>query len=120
MTAGFECSLRNRQINRYLEEGNRTWRIDDSALDELENDLQSIVNCTQEGDVVLFDVSGRIRLASRVTIPWSLTLGANTNSTDAAEVVTAKGPRKATFRCPRRNEGVFFVRYSQVSCTVAD
>ena len=120
MTAGFECSLRNRQINRYLEEDTRTWLIDDSSLDELENDLQSIVNCTQEGDVVLFDVSGRIRLASRVTIPWSLTLGANTNSTDAVDDVVAKARRKAILRCPGRNEGVFFVRYSQVSCTVAD
>ena len=118
---GFECSLRNRQINEYLDEGTRTWLIDDSALDELESDLQSIVNCTQEGDVILFDVSGRIRLASRVTIPWRLTLSSDIYGLDAADEVVPRASRRATFNCPRRTEGVFYVRYSQVSCrAVAD
>ena len=109
--ADFECSLRNRQINRYLDTDTRTWRIDDSALDQLENDLQSVVNCTQEGDIILFNVSEPVRPARRVTIPWNLTLSADTDSTDPVDDLFPRARNKAILTCPEENVGVLFVRY---------
>ena len=111
--AEFECTLPNRVLGGLLDEATRTWLIDDDALDEVENDLQSIINCTREGDVVLFDVARSIRPVRRVTIPWNLTLSANTESADLGGGVFPRTRAKATFRCPSRNEGVFFVRYDQ-------
>ena len=111
VASGFECSLRNSQVNQYLDRSTRTWHVDATALDDVEHDLQSIVNCTLEGDLVLFDVTETIRLATRVTIPWRLTLSANVDSNDTVDGVFLRSLRKATFRCPSRN-GVFFVRWT--------
>lgn len=106
----FECSLRNRQINQYLDTDTRTWRINDQTLAELENHLQSIINCTQEGDTVLFDVSEVIIPAGRVTIPWRLTLSTAVSSTNLDDGIFPQTETRTAFRCPRENEGVFVIR----------
>ena len=68
----------------------------------------------------MFDVSEPIRLASRVTIPWRLTLSSDIGRSVEDEGVVPRASRKATFNCPRRNDGVFYVRYSQLLYLIAD
>ena len=105
-----ECSLRRVDIRRYLNESSRTWMIDDDALDEIDSDLQSLVNCTKAGDALLFNSTRRIRPSTRVVLPWPLTLSAFVEHADLKEGVFPTSAEKATFTCPRKNEGLFLVR----------
>ena len=105
-----ECSLRRVDIRRYLDESSRTWSVDDDAIDEIDSDVQSLVDCTKEGDVLLFNSTKIIRPSARVVLPWPLTLSAFVEHAELEEGVFPKAVKKATFTCPRDNEGVFLVR----------
>ena len=106
----YECSLSSRQRTRFLDEDTRVWRIDDAALREIDNDLQTVVNCTRERDTLFFDVTRTVRPSSRVTIPWSLMVGTYTEDVSAVDGALAETEKKTVFTCPRENEGVFLAR----------
>ena len=97
-------------MRRYLDAATRTWRIDDVVLEAIDSDLQVIVNCTAEGDTLVFDVSGVVRPAARVTIPWNVTISAATGRTRSVEGLYPRAARKASITCSVEGEGVFLVR----------
>ena len=105
-----ECTLRRVDIRRYLDESSRTWLVNDEVLDEIDSDLQSLVDCTKERDTLLFDSTRRIRPSARVVLPWSLTLSSLVEHVELEEGVFPKAVKRATFTCPRDNEGVFLVQ----------
>ena len=84
--------------------------MDDDVLDEVDSDLQSLVDCTDKGDALLFNSTRRIRPSARVVLPWPLTLSALAEHAEFEEGVFPKAVKRATFTCPRDNEGVFLVR----------
>ena len=84
--------------------------IDDDVLDEIDSDLQSLVNCTKAGDALLFNSTRRIRLSIRVVLPWPLTLSAFVEHAELEEGLFPTSAERATFTCPRKNEGVFLIR----------
>ena len=81
-----------------------------AVLEEIEHDVQSIVNCAEDGDTLLFDVVGTIRPANRVTISKRLTLGADAEDAPSTNNADIASPPSATFECPRDNEGIFSIR----------
>ena len=107
-----ECSLSGQERGSYFDEGSKTWRITDHVLDEIENDLRLIINCTRPNDVVLFDVASAVTPASPVFIPWSLVLGTRGGEADVEgnATVATNVVRKTVLRCPEENEGLFVVR----------
>ena len=110
MRAEVECALTGAEQDAYLDEATRTWIIDGDALNEVDNDLQTIVNCTREGDTVLFNTTENIRPSSSIIIPWSLAFGTYSEETGLAGNVSLETRRKTVLRCPQRNEGVFLIR----------
>lgn len=104
------CALRDNVIERYLNANTRTWRIDDAALSEVDNDLQAIVNCSEEGDLILLDVTDNIQPSRRIVIPWQLTWSARMRDTTLQDGVFPESRRKTTFNCPNEDEGVFFIQ----------
>ena len=85
--------------------------MDDDAIDEIDSDVQALVNCTKEGDVLLFNATKRIRPSTPVVLPWPLTLSAFVEQPDGPEEgVFPTAVKRATFTCPHKNEGVFLVR----------
>ena len=109
--ADFKCSLVSEDVKPlYLSEDSGIWLLDDDALETVANDLQSIVNCTDSGDVILFNTTKTIRPSSRVILPWNLTLSAyveNPRPVDAAFPLSAT---KARFTCPQENAGLFLLK----------
>ena len=89
----------------------RTWRVTDTVLDDIDNDLQRLVDCTEEDDTILFDVTGMIALANRVTIRWPLTISADIEDRELIDGVFPEAPRRGTVVCPRENEGIFLVKF---------
>ena len=116
-----ECLLSGQQRRSYFDEDSRTWRITDHVLDEIKDDLQAIINCTRLDDVVQFDVSTHIRPAARVFIPWSLKLGTRGREADVERLdsgpARTDAPRRTVFSCPRKNEGLFIVRWPSIAST---
>ena len=104
----FNCSLAKKLVDRYRQEDG-TWRLDDDFLRE-GTDLQSIINCTTEGDAIVFDTTRRINLTSRVIVPWTLTLSGGVERPERVDGVVRQSARQATFTCPEKNAGIFLIR----------
>lgn len=83
----FECGLSSSERQRYFEDLTQRWIVTDEVLLDLDNDIQAIVNCTSENDIVVFQSIGVIRPSSTIIVPWNLTLKADSS---------------ATFTCPLR------------------
>ena len=104
------CSLRSDVVERHRNVDGATWLVDDRFLEDVAMDLQSIVDCTKEGDVILFNTTGRIRPLSRIIIPWNLTLGTHAENSDSKGHPRVRATSKARFTCPQKNEGLFLLR----------
>ena len=110
MCSDVECSLTHAAIEQYTSADGRTWRVTDAFLEEIDSDLQRIVNCTEEGDVVSFDVTGVVQPSSRVTVPWRLTFATHVDAVDSNGVAIEPPKRKTRFTCPQENTGLFVVQ----------
>ena len=108
--ADFKCPLTRREKERYTTLDGRKWLINDAVLEEVDNDLQMIINCTQEGDVVSFDVMDVIKPSSLVTIPWQLTINAYVDGGDFNDGDLMPQTTRTTFTCPQKNSGLFLVQ----------
>ena len=107
-----QCGIDEIAIGFYLDAASRTWRITDTVLDDIDNDLQRLVDCTEEGDTILFDVTGMIvALAKRVTIRWPLTITADIEDRELVDGIFPEAPSRATMVCPYENEGIFLVKF---------
>ena len=87
-----------------LDRETRTWRLTESALREY--DIQEIIDCTSEGDVVSLETSDVIRPRSRIVIPWQLTIGRQIDGGDRDTHDV-----KTRLTCPS-DEGIFLIRCS--------
>ena len=109
--AGHVCRLTQAKRYRYLDLATRTWSLDAADLDDIDNDIQAIIDCTQAEDTVLLTTTKAIRPASRVTLPWPLTVSASVPSAElSSDGVFPRAENRTTFRCPGENQGVFLVR----------
>jgi len=95
------CQLSAERIRGIVDGADGRWRLTDQTLDDF--DIQAIVNCTSEGDVISFETARRIQPSSRIVIPWQLTLDGNSNATAGAPQ-----DQKATITCPS-NDGLFLL-----------
>ena len=84
--------------------------MNEAALRNVDDDFQAIVNCSEEGDTILFDVDGSLQFRTRVTLPWRLTLSGNVRDPSPREGVFPEARRKQRISCPRDNEGVFLIK----------
>ena len=96
--------------DRYISRDGQTWLITDAVLEEIGNDLQKIVNCTNEGDVILFDVTEVVQPVSLVIIPWRLTLSSHIVESHSNGDDSSSSRARTRFTCPRTNAGLFLVR----------
>ena len=106
---GSGCALTSQAKERYTTSDGRKWLVDDAVLKEVDNDLQMIMNCTQEGDVVSLDVTNVIKPSSLVTIPWRLTISSDSKD-NCSSKDTATSKTRTRFTCPRENTGIFLVQ----------
>ena len=96
-------------VDRYTSADKKTWLVDDEVLKEIDNDLQIIINCTQEGDVVSFNATDVIKPSSLVTIPWQLTISSYTKDNSGRHDYR-RSKTRTIFKCPQENTGLFLVQ----------
>ena len=106
---GFKCALARDVRQRYTSADGRTWLINDAVLEEVDNDLQRIVNCTKEGDRIAFNVTEVIQPSSLIIIPWQLALDTHVED-DSGSNVYPYATAKTRITCPRNNSGLFLVQ----------
>ena len=109
---GFECNLTQEDKQRYTSTGDTTWIVNDAVLEEIDNDLQAIVNCSREGDVLSFDVTDVVQPSSLVVIPWRLTLSSSVDGdgSDSNDGDLTRQMKRTRFTCPQENSGLFLVQ----------
>lgn len=104
------CLLNRKQLNRYLDASSRTWLLDDEALEELNNDIQSVIDCTEKGDSVMFAASKVVTPSSRIVIPWTLTLGSSQMVGESENGTLAEASTMTTLTCPNNGTGIFLIK----------
>ena len=110
-SADFKCSLEDEDVKPlHLSADSGVWLIDDDGLSAVANDLQSIVNCTNNGDVILFNTTKMIRPSSRVVVPWNLTLSAYVENPRRVDSAFPLSATKARFTCHQKNAGLFLLQ----------
>ena len=104
------CHLSKAKRRRYLKVETREWLLNSAVLDEIENDLQLVVNCSRPGDVLLLDTSKTIRPPSRTVIPWPLTINGYVRGGEHDRVSISASEKRTILTCPQKNEGLFTIR----------
>ena len=95
------CELTTEEIERIRRQDNETWHITERVSKE--HGVQKIVDCAEDGDVLLIDVSLRIQPNHRIIIHRDLTID---RAPASSENVAVEGA--VEFNCPPQ-EGLFFV-----------
>ena len=104
------CHLSKARRRRYLKAKTREWLLNSTVLDEIENDLQLVVNCSRPGDVLLLDTSKTIRPPSRTVISWPLTISGYVWGGKQDDVEISASEKRTVITCPQMNEGLFSLR----------
>eukprot|EP00210_Caulerpa_lentillifera_P004180 g3986.t1 len=108
-----DCRLTSRELRRYSGDEKGQWVLNDSGLSALNGDIQRLINCTEDGDMIFFGVEDPVQPASRIVIYWNLTLSAFVQGSRDENGIFPRAGRKVVFVCPRDNEGVFLVEANE-------
>lgn len=84
-------------MDRFYDESSQQWLINDVVLEELDSDVQVIVECANEGDVLLLRTHQQIKPARTLKVSKSLILGSK--SEDAIGGVLSV-PERVRLTCP--------------------
>ena len=109
VTVDYVCNLQEAEIDAFYERSARRWTLDNDGMTAIGNDLQTIVNCSRRGDLILLDVTQSIQMPARVIIPWNLTISAALEDASRQSGVLPETERKTVFACPIQNEGAFLI-----------
>lgn len=96
------CQLTASQRRQFYDTSSRQWIVTDAVLEELGNDLQSIIACTAQDDFILFSTRTRIKPRRPMTITRRLTLSAQPRGSLFRNGVLVETPRKVRLTCPDR------------------
>ena len=107
---GVDCGLTKEAKERYTSTDDAIWLVSDAVLEEIDNDVQAIVNCTKEGDVISFDVTSVVQPSSLVTIPWKLTLSSSVDDGGSNDGDVHRHKTRTKFTCPQSDSGLFLVQ----------
>lgn len=100
--------MSSEDISEIYDEKTHKWQLTDKIIkDVLSNDIQSVLDCTSEADVLVFDTQDVIKLDNSISIKTNdLTL------TGYKDIEVEKGifydsNIKAIFTCPDEKEAIF-------------
>lgn len=81
-----QCTLTSNVIERFYNESSQIWTVTNALLRQLDDDLQRVIECTTENDVILLRTNGTIQPSTTMNITLPLTL---------------RGESGATLTCPQ-------------------
>ena len=96
------------QIESYLDVETREWTVNEAVLEEVGNDLQTIIDCSDKDDTLLLDIL-EIRLNNRLVISLPLAINGSTENAESDAKRSRSISAKTIFRCPE-NQGSFLLR----------
>lgn len=96
------CELSKSQMDKLYDKTSHQWTLSDSDIDELDKNIQAVINCSAEDDLILFNTKTTVRPKTSLLIPWSLTF-------DSKSVGEDKSQTKVQFSCPESGD-LFTIR----------
>eukprot|EP00210_Caulerpa_lentillifera_P008825 g8421.t1 len=100
--AEYSCGLSLQEVDSYYNSLSNQWLLNDTVLEMLENDIQAIVECTAENDVVILETTNIVKPQRTITVYTNLTFIGRSASDfiqDRSETRTSM-----TFTCPDKGE----------------
>eukprot|EP00210_Caulerpa_lentillifera_P003962 g3781.t1 len=98
------CRLNEDDVRQFYNQSSRQWLITDAVLDAVSNDVQSIIECAQENDTLLFTTTAVVTPARTLNLTKNLTL----SSQDEPNLVDDEGQistsEVARFTCPESGQ----------------
>jgi len=92
-----QCKLPEDKIKQLKSDGESQWLIDDGTLEDLNNDPQELVQCTQPGDRVTFKLTGMHKFNRTLIVAHDLEFASESPET---ENIHNDMRREGTFTCP--------------------
>ena len=90
--------------------------MNQQTMRRVDGDLQAVVNCSEEGDIIELDFNGQLQFTTRVTLPWNLTVTGRVRNTALQEGIFPEARRKQRITCPGDDEGIFLVQLDPSAC----
>lgn len=104
-----QCKLSEDKVKQLKSAGESEWLIDDAALEDLNNDPQELVQCTEPGDRVTFKLTGVHKFNRTLTVAHDLEFANESPETDNIYNGTR---REGVFTCP--DDGPFLrIKYAR-------
>lgn len=97
---GESCGLTPPQRSQFYDGSSRVWTINDGVMNELQDDVQSIVLCAAPNDTILFSTSKTIQPRRSIVISQNLTLSSQVEGPLVKDGTIAEGKIKVKLRCP--------------------
>lgn len=97
---GGSCELTPSQRNQFYDGTTRVWTLNDAMLDELQDDVQSIVLCAAPNDTILFSTNRTILPQRSIVISKNLTLSSQGAGPLVRDGNIAEAEMKVKLTCP--------------------
>lgn len=104
LLGGGSCELTHSQQRRLYTRSLQTWNITDIMLDELGNDVQSIVACASPNDTILLPSATTIQPRRSIVISSNLTISSQIDGIPRGNGTILEVERKVRFKCPTRGD----------------
>eukprot|EP00210_Caulerpa_lentillifera_P003967 g3786.t1 len=98
------CRLSDDDVRQFYNQSSRQWLITDEVLEAVSNDVQSIIECAQENDTLLFSTNSIVTPARTLYLSKNLTLGSQyePNLVDDESQISASEVTR--FTCPETEQ----------------
>ena len=106
------CRLDADYMEGLYDADKKTWSIDYEVLLTHDNSLQPVLDCTNDGDILLFTTDDSFDIEEKMTITKSVTLSATADLSTFDPQDTSSMPEseeQAIFECPSKKEGAISV-----------
>lgn len=102
---GGECTLDGQTREKMFYEKDNAWIIDDESLLEVDSDIQLVVDCTRNGQSILFNVTSPIVPKKRIIVQTQITIG----TYQPGKSGTDDKPSRTSVQCPNENQGILAI-----------
>eukprot|EP00210_Caulerpa_lentillifera_P000359 g352.t1 len=108
------CELTSSQRRRFYDRSTGVWSLTGEALEELNDDIQSIISCTNPDDTVLLPTSRTIQPPRSIVIDKNLTLSSQSERPLLRNGVISEMRRKTRLTCPQTGD-LLILRSSSIT-----
>lgn len=87
-------------MERFYDASSQRWLLNDGVLEALDNDVQAVIECTNENDTILFVTDKTIKPARTLILSQNLTIASQSESSFARSGSQISAMESVRLTCP--------------------